>query len=407
MDPKRIDKLIWLDPNLTSNYGHPIEGAFSIKEYAQKTRGNTVEIVANKNADIHVKRLLGNIHPLITNTCYQCLENEGETFSHDLEKAKDLFPLNENDLIIIPTAYTNEIHGVKAFLKNNPDHSPKIALQIHQLLPPGTTFYHTLTKKYLQRYVGLLQKSLCGAAEFRQKLTLWTTESHRLNSFINAISPIPIGKLPLAVQFHEEFRRFVQKNKKPLTISFLGDGRFEKGLIIFMKAITGLGMNGQNIVIQDYNSRGYRKCDEREKDIIRRSLDRMPNVEFVETSIDIPGFQKAIAESDIMILPYHPLSYGNRISEVYIISRMHNRFCVVSSGTWMAEESEKYETGLIFDYDIYSRTATIENLQKALWKAKDMIEMHESNESDQPEHYVLKNNPERIIDIILDQYETQ
>ena len=49
-------------------------------------------------------------------------------------------------------------------------------------------------------------------------------------------------------------------------------------------------------------------------------------------------------------MPYHPNSYDKRISELYIIAKMYNRNCIVSSGTWMAEESTKFKTGGIFKY---------------------------------------------------------
>ena len=401
-----VERIVWVDPNLKTNFGHPIESACSIKNFVTDTGKVDMEIVANQDADSSVQRLLGEVHALITNTCFQNLDDKGSTFHEDMEKIHDKLKLGINDLVVIPTAYSNEILGVKTFLGKHKNKQPKFAFQIHQFFPPALTFKQTLEDSYFLTNKKLLAESFIETADSKNVVSIWTTRNRKLNQLLNSFSPLNIGMLPLPIEFHKELKIGGKPESAGLTVSFLGDGRYEKGLLLFLEAVKDMPSNGERIVIQDYNGRGYDNQESVQFKRVRQELEFDNRVEFIESAIDPLNFQKIIAASDVVVMPYHPQSYDKRVSEIYIIARMYNQICIVSSGTWMADESRRFNAGHIFDYKLNEPEQTIGNLRKELEAIiRGRLETKSDNESgNQPINYRRVNSPRNMLRQIITHY---
>lgn len=400
-----VERIVWIDPNLKTNFGHPIEGVCSVKNSIDSQNDLEIEIVANREADEEVQRLLGSVHPIITNTCFQHLENGGATFHQDLEEVNDNLKLGQNDLVIVPTSYSNEIMGVKTFLGKHKNKQPKFAFQIHQFFPPTLTFKQTLENSYFLTNRKLLTEAFSNISRFNEIVSIWSTQTQKLNDLLNSMSPIKIGMLPLPIEFHDEFKKLKQHSSEGLTVSFLGDGRYEKGLLFFLEAVKKAPPNIGRIIIQDYNSRGYEANEYDRFREVRTQLEDDDRVEFINRAIDPVNFQKIIASSDVVVMPYNPLNYDKRVSEVYVIARMYNQMCLVSSGTWMASESRKFGTGSVFDYKLDNSKQTIVNLRKEL-ELITAERLKTSRESDQqPSDYRRTNSPENVINQLIKHHE--
>ena len=398
-----FERIIWLDPNLKTNFGHPIEAACSVKGLCDKTNNGHLEIVANREIDGAAINLLGKVYPMITKSCFQNLDEKGETFLKDLNSTATELRLGPADLVIVPTSYSNEIIGTKRFVDKKGNKSPKFVFQIHQFFPPTQTFKESLTRQYFLQNKRLLSEAFYGLDSFKHVISVWSTESNQLNMLLNSLSPTRIGKLPLPIEFHPEFQ---DKKNGVFTISFLGDGRYEKGLLLFLESAQSLPNHGEKIVIQDYNRRGYKSEENIRLNNLMYNLENSGRIQVIRSAINPVDFQRIIAESDLVVMPYHPKSYDKRISEVYMIARMYNRDCIVSSATWMAEESKRFGTNGVFTYDLENTETTIANLGEELQKlAAEGRARSGTVDSKQADAYKLSNNPEELLGRIKKHYE--
>lgn len=392
-----------MDPNLKTNFGHPIEAACSIKGSHNKANDGRLEIVANREIDEAATNLLGEVYPMITKSCFQNLDGKGETFSRDLNNIATELHLGPADLVIVPTSYSNEIIGTKRFVDESGNKSPKFVFQIHQFFPPTQTFEESLTRRYFLQNKRLLSEAFSGLDTFKHAISVWSTESNQLNMLLNSLSPTRIGKLPLPIEYHPEFQN---KKTDVFTISFLGDGRYEKGLLLFLESIQSLPKHGEKIVVQDYNSRGYKSGENTRLNNLIGDLENSGRIQVIRNAINPVDFQRIITESDLVVMPYHPKSYDKRVSEVYIIAKMYNRDCVVSSGTWMAEESKKFGANGVFTYDTENNQTTIDNLREELQKLAAVGRTRsEIIDSKQADYYKLSNSPEELLGRIKKHYE--
>ena len=78
-------RVILVEPNLIGYGGHVIEFSSSLFTYGRK-HGLEINIITNRKIDSIIKKRFGLlVLPLITNTCFTALENEGAIFFDDLK----------------------------------------------------------------------------------------------------------------------------------------------------------------------------------------------------------------------------------------------------------------------------------------------------------------------------------
>lgn len=369
-------RIILLEPNLIGSWGHPIEFSSSLFTYGQK-HGLEVIVVANRKINLIVKKIFGlSVLPLITNTCFTDLENGGAIFFNDLKEIDQKLKLNENDTVIILTSYTNEIAGVNGFLREREENKhPHFYFWIHQLFPPEEDFIHA-SKNERKEYWSYRFSGIC--KNLHNHISLFTTPSLKLKDTIRTLTGTRVEILPLP--YHTSLRDVENKSKNAIpTVSFLGDGRYEKGLLVFMEAVNRLGNKDFRFVIQEVDLRGYsgRNLDKIEN--LMTTLRQREDVSFIDKHLSQEEFQQIMADSDFLALPYHPASYDMRVSGLLIQGLLTGKPAVVSSDTWLADEVKKYSTGLSFVYDQKDTEKSINNLVNVLEDMKKEIVTYKTN----------------------------
>jgi len=392
MTPIKIKRIFWVDPNLTKDFGHPIEATNAVKNYFTLDRSKRFLIITNKIADESVGQIVNKFFPTITNTCFINLDNNGEIFYRDLLSLHKRFSFSPSDLIIISTCFTNEIMGVGKFSART-RLNLKIVLILHQLLPPAPEFLLTTTFGYRKIWENKLKKSLTSIKKFYPLISVWTTESQKLNNSLNAISSFKIGRLPLPISFYPEYLTPLVRNHNSITISFLGDGRYEKGLLLLMRAILTTPLLEVNFILQNVNARGYSPSEYQLFLRLKNELSSINNVSFINKSLGHRSFHKEVSQADIIIFPYHPLSYDCRISGVYIQAVMYRKLCIVSANTWLAEQARKFKSGLIFNYHLKNSQQVVKNIGNAIKKAIETHDKYAVSVAKQSEIYRKINSP--------------
>lgn len=394
-----MKRIFWVEPNLIYNSGHVIESVTAVKAYLEGCQGTELVIVTNKRVVPEVRRLLEGIYPIVEHGCFEELEDGGKSFYRDMEKINRLFNFKGDDLIVIPTSYSNQFLGISQFLSHHPTIKNKVVLQIHQFLPPAPIFEETLKEAYTNKYKLLLSDALGSLCSYSGQVFVGSTESGGLNQCLNTLSGLKIEKLPLPINFHQKLLSSQKKNAK--TVAFLGDGRCEKGLLLFLEVIKQWPVGYANLIVQDLNFRGYTLTETARYLRLKTEITKKFPTSFIEGTIKPYDFQVYIATSDIVVFPYHPQNYDKRVSEIYIMSVMYHKACLVSSGTWMAEQAVRYGTGEVFSYNLSNENETIRNLGQSLSLLVSKNCQVTKEMKNQARTYRRFNSPDNFVKILL------
>jgi len=390
-------RIILIEPNLIGSWGHPIEFSSSLFIYGQK-HGLEVTVVANRKTNLTIKKIFGlSVLSLITNTCFTDLENGGAIFFKDLKEIDQKFKLNENDTVIILTSYTNEITGTNAFLRERGGNKhPHFCFWIHQLFPPEEDFIRA-SKNGRKEYWSRRFLDMC--KNLHNHISLFTTPSLKLRDTIRTLADTRVEMLPLP--YHTDLRDIGNIGKgHQITVSFLGDGRYEKGLLLFMEAANRLINKSFRFVIQEADLRGYPSESLGRFGHLKGILQQRENIFFVDKHLSQKEFQQIIFDSDFLVLPYHPANYDMRVSGLLIQGLLVGKPAVVSSNTWLADEVKKYSTGLSFVYDQKDTEKSINNLVNALERMKDEIATYGANTLNALDYYREMHSPSNFFKVL-------
>lgn len=361
---EKFSRIILIEPNLIS-YGHVVELPLRLQQcFVKKSIDNI--IVGNKAIKTRVSKLFPNLVKKVTNTCFQRLEDKGNQFYTDLLEIDRLLKLNKNDLVLILTSYTNEVYGTRQFVEERKTNCPVFCLWCHQLFPPEKNFLSTLERKYRESVRKKLKDSF-DLEGLKSKVFLFTTPSSKLKRMYQDWTGEKFGTLPIPYVLPQNISSFRNKNKKQkLVLGFLGDGRYEKGLLLALETV--LSRNDSNrYIIQILNPRGFPKEDFARLDKLLRRLRMRKNIKLYEKPL-LPGeFSDLIDNIDVVLLPYHPGSYDARVSAVLIESIIKGKVVVVTKGTWLEEQVNSMKLGETFKYTGNQKTDII-NFNSAIDK---------------------------------------
>ncbi|MEA3357468.1 MAG: glycosyltransferase, partial [Patescibacteria group bacterium] len=252
--------------------------------------------------------------------------------------------ISEKDLIIITTGFTNEILGSIDFLLNIPDiRRPNISILIHQLFPPESNFTKACSEQNQNKWLGLLSNAFKDIKQLKDKLRIFSTSSSKLQKILSNLSDTEVRALPLP--YNNILNNDVRPHSNKLTLGFLGDDRYEKGLHILLKAIKNKPIDA-DFIIQVIAPRGYTDNKQKELSQLICSLEERDHINFHHGKLDSKSFSDMMASCDIIVLPYHPYSYNLRVSGIFIQSQLMGKPAVVSSNTWLSEEIERFNSGV-------------------------------------------------------------
>ena len=406
-----VKRIFVIEPGLIKMTGHPIQYALAFQELSY-SMGVEVHIIPNRNVDREVLARLPSSLPAISRTCFQFAPDGPITFYHDLCQLDESCSFTQDDLVIVTSCYTKEIEGISIFAHNKPSSCcPKIAMNFHQLFPPATVSSMLCTREYQEYWRGQLRSAFNLVRNVHTNIGFWTTVSEALNEDYRTVAGCEVGMLPFLFARPEHHYTFeVSKYQLPgkLKLAFLGDGRQEKGLLLFLNTIHNcFRPNGHlGFVIQNIDTRGYNMVELEALNALTFKTRLRPDTVIIEKPLLPEAFHNLISAVDVVVLPYHPKHYDKRASMLFAQAVMHQKPVVVSSGTWMAEEINRGNgSGVIFDFVVSCWDTTITNLGKAILELQSNIELYRLEARERSKHYQTFHTVERYLQTILDYYE--
>lgn len=401
------NRLFLIEPNLIKAAGHVIEYPLSLQRVCRQ-KGIDFYLFTNKKATQEVLRLIKPSFPLISNTCFESLSDNKNSFYQDLRKIHQQFHFNESDLVVIPTCYTNEIKGTY-LLSQNLSHSelPHMALNFHQLFPPAPDLSVLLSKGYQKTWLEKLKKA-SESLDSAEKISFWTTPSTSLNKSFEDLATRRVGRLPVPFTTIQKLSNchFGFKESKGLKFAFLGDGRSEKGLLLFLFAIQKNEIDSSSFyVIQSYDPRGYRPEEKESFCQVINQLEKRRDTFVIQRALEPREYQRLIQTVDVLVLPYHPQVYDKRISGIFVQAVMYQKPVIVSSQSWMAKEIKKGNaSGVIFEHPAFNQKKAIKNLQMAIKDLSQNFKSYKELAKFKSQKYQAFHNADTFLEKILGYY---
>lgn len=385
-----------IEPNLKKSYGHVVEFPFALQNYLRAV-GKEVYVICNKQIENNLLNHLDNTYPFISHGCFENLEDRGKSFSEDLSELNKKFKFTDNDLIISLTSYSNQIYGIAKFIK---DYAPKNGLTFcmwfHQLYPPTKDFNRTLNAKFRQKVEMDLEKAFKSIKGLERVFT-FATVSENLKKVYSDISSRPVGTLPLP------YSSLSKPNKKQpkrghFIFGSLGDGRYEKGLLIVLNYILTYKDRDNLFILQNLFPRGYTKEGLNNlKKLEAEMIKDYSNVSLVKDPLSSSQYQALISKIDAFLLPYHPQSYDKRISGVFIEAVINSKPVIASDKTWMAEQVKLLDNEVTFDYH-----AGAGELRSAILKLTGKYKYFSNNAIKASSLYREIHSPSNFVKSLLD-----
>lgn len=399
-------RIFYLEPFLIKPERHFIEATLAIDHYLSIQTRYEYYIVGHKNLNHVIKKYLPHTFPSISQTCFEDLEDKGRTFFRDLVDLDKRFFFRSNDLLVISTAYENQLLGVSEFVKCLDRKCPKIALQFHQLFPPTNESDNVANLSFRRYWIARLRKAF--AQINNPNVSYWTTEVKRLNKDFRRISGRRAGLLPFP-----QFTKIIQKGKvglksKNIVVGFLGEGRQEKGLLLFLKVVQKLTTLNSSLqfIIQIMNPRGFTIAQKDQLDRLLETLIKLPSVNFFNGGISPVKFRQLLQSLDVLVLPYNPVHYCRRLSGLVVTATIYNKPVIVSSETWASYAvQKKWASGMVFKYDSKSEKRTISNIIGTINKFVKDNKYRPRTDSQSSSPFVLSSNGQTFISRIISYYE--
>lgn len=395
----KFKRIFLIEPNLKKPYGHVVVFPYSLRKFLISEHIETY-VICNKGIDKNLLSKLPNTYSLVTKSCFENLNDGGATFSKDLKLIDQKFYLTENDLLIILTAYTNEIKGVKNYLREIQNKTwPIFALWFHQLFPPTEDFFETTKEIFIKDTYDNLREAF---SRLLSNVFLFTTPSHKLQSEYSILSCKEVNTLPLP--FDYSLRLEIFQTKTPLTqltFGFLGDGRYEKGLLIILKFIVNRADDSNRFIIQDIFPRGFPSKEVEEYKLLKDKIRiNFKNVSFINKPLEENEYRKLIQKIDVILAPYHPASYDKRVSGVFIEALIHGKPVISSKGTWMEEEINRLGCGCIFDY-ADKEVSFLQNFRKVIEFFNENYDTFRKNALKTSKIYIKIHSPKNFMESLV------
>ncbi len=395
IENSNIDRIFFIEPNLIKGMGHVVEFPISLNKYFENSP--KIYFNANKNVYSTVRNKIEGLSGRISKTCFEKLDSNGRYFCDDLKNIDNEYHFTSNDLVVVLTSYWNEIRGSYQYLNRIEKNLPGIVLWIHQIYPPSDEFEITIQKKYKQKIKISWKDTL---KNIHNKMFLACTPSLKMKHYFDSLvdSKKNMNILPLP---YEQSKRTTKDNGDQIKISFLGDGRYEKGLLLFLNAVQDIPGNNK-IFIQNISPRGYSSKERKEFDFQLQELIKRDNVIIYNKPRFPDKFMELVLSSSLIVLPYHPYSYDKRVSGIFIQAMRSGIPCVVSEGTWMADEIDRSGSGVVFKYNITrgcKHNST--SLRNAILNATDKIQLLKHRALTNSVSYKKEYSPNNFVDSLL------
>jgi glycosyltransferase involved in cell wall biosynthesis len=362
-----MKRLFVIEPGLVNCGGHPIQYALTINQYCDE-RGIPLFVFCRNTVDDAVRQRVPRLFPILQHHTFPVLAEADEGFSDALAQVDSEFDLCEGDVIILSSAYINELKGLRRFQSQHRGRCPRIVVTLHQLYPPSTHADDLLRKDYQSYWLDQLRAAARHLSN-RPTISYWTPLCAPLNAAYRDVLAQPVGMLPF-VFVTDKLTHAASPSRAPsLACSFLGDGRQEKGLLILLEALAALGTRAERFAftIQVLNLRGYSDRELYRLNQLLSGLQDRVKMSLIEGVLAPERFWETLVRSDVVCLPYHPGHYSVRASLVFVQALAAGVPVVASAQTWMGDEiASGRATGMTFDYRSGLAQGTCERLASCL-----------------------------------------
>jgi glycosyltransferase involved in cell wall biosynthesis len=179
--------------------------------------------------------------------------------------------------------------------------------------------------------------------ETATRIRFWT-DTQALAEQYRELGAREIGVLPIPHGLRD-FRPPPRQHGQPLTISYLGGARGDKGFdslpgLVEALAAEFLESGRARFLVQASYSLSL---EEPLMARTKQALKRFPRewVEVIEAPLSSGDFERALVRSDILLLPYRPEIYRRRSSGLLIQAMVCGIPTILPEGTWLETEAPK------------------------------------------------------------------
>jgi glycosyltransferase involved in cell wall biosynthesis len=176
----------------------------------------------------------------------------------------------------------------------------------------------------------------------RRHLRFYADTSQLCRQYEALSGGVPVAQLPIPHGLPVEERKSeISTLNRPMTATYLGNARTEKGFHYLPDAIDALRASHLEtgrlrFVIQANANLSL------EDDVIarsRRRLQRYPaeQVELIDRPLHVADFQRRLLDADLILLPYQAERYRKRSSGILVQALVGGIPVVVPGGTWLSE----------------------------------------------------------------------
>ncbi len=178
----------------------------------------------------------------------------------------------------------------------------------------------------------------------------------------------------------------------------MGDGRYEKGLLIVLNYILTYKDRDNLFILQNLFPRGYNKESLNSlKRLEAKLIKDYQNTLFVKEPLSSSQYKALIKKIDAFLLPYHPQSYDKRTSGVFVEAALNGKPMIVSDNTWMAEQVKLLDNGVTLDY-----CAGASELRSAILKLIGKYKYFSNNAIKVSNLYKKIHSPRNFVKSLLD-----
>jgi hypothetical protein len=386
LDRPHMRRLVIVDPNLGGARGHFAPYALSLTQGAT-ARGVEVVWGCHARLEDHVTPAGVEVRRCFSKCLFDLSKEELVTADLSPELLEGWIALlNEFDgagtHFLVHSADAHLLRAAAALLEQRPEMRSVVHLS-----------FHTDPRRMLGRTAGdeahrvVLQ--LRRSPQWERSLFL-STENRRFSRWMSEWLQARVPTLPLLAPSGPGAGIRERRPGASVTLSFLGEARRAKGFLKLPELMDHIAAEPSlaaalKVVIQNWPP--FRGEPEPHEEVVA-SLRRHPFVEIVDGMLDADGYDRRLAETDVLLLPYNPEIYDLRGSGILIEGLSRGAAIVVRAGTSM-EESVK--DGVVLAYEspedlVEVLTRLVKSFDETSEKARGMaVRFRQLNT---PERYV-------------------
>lgn len=222
------------------------------------------------------------------------------------------------------------------------------------------------------------------------------TDSERLAERFRLMTSLPIQVLPIPHTRHIAAQSHRRENQ-PVNLISLGPPNHEKGFDVLASAIRRLDERNQLGGLL-FTLHVHRHLETQESREWRRILDQLPaaNIRLIDRFLSDEEYYLELEQADIALLPYGRDKYYADTSGLFTEALAAGKPVVVTDGTWMSAQLEKYGAGITF------RDRDVDDLARAILEARDNYPSLVRQAVARQPAWVGYHNPDKFVDELLE-----